>query len=133
MLDERRAQEDRIVALKGVYVPTPDSATIPGLAINRGDGILIKLWRAIFVDKKMQVAQIGAPTANNIVDYVKLMIESNIPKEEINNQLVFYISPTWMRRYREKKKEYYGAKTPLIPVLNLRRLKTSQIFLSANW
>lgn len=91
-----------------MHVPTPETATIPGLAINRGDGIFIKLWRAMFVDTKIQMAQIGAPTDQNIVDYTKSMIEKNIPKEEINNTLIFYLSPTWLRRYKERKRVLFG-------------------------
>jgi len=108
-LDKRRAQEDRVVAIKGVHVNTPDTATIPGLAIHRGDGILIKLWRAFYLDKKYKVAQIGAPTPNNIVDYVKALIDSNIPVEEKNvSGLVLYLSPTWLRAHVERKRVLFG-------------------------
>lgn len=108
-LDKRARQEDRIVAIKGVHVPTPDNATIPGLAINRSDGILIKLWRAYFIDKKYKSANIGAPTPNNIVDYVKALIEKNVPEEEKNNAgLIIYLSKTWLRTHVERKRVLFG-------------------------
>lgn len=108
-IDKRRAQEDRIVAVKGVHVKTPETTEIPGLAINRGDGVLIKLWRALHVTKKYKAAQIGVPTTSNIVDYVKALIESNVPEEEKNNPgLVYYLSPTWVRRHVERKRILFG-------------------------
>src|SRR5690606_31854259 len=108
-LDKRARQEDRIVAVKGVHVPTPDNATIPGLAINRGDGILIKLWRAYFIDKKFKSAQIGAPSNSNIVDYLKTFLESNVPLEEINSaNIILYLSKEWLRRHVERKRVLFG-------------------------
>lgn len=108
-IDKRRAQEDRIVAIKGVHVKTPETTQIPGLAINRGDGILIKLWRALYIDKKYKVAQIGIPTASNIVDYVKSIIDENLPEEEKNNSgFVLYMSPSWMRKHVERKRVLFG-------------------------
>lgn len=108
-LDKRARQEDRIVAVKGVYVPTPDSTQIPGLAIHRSDGILIKLWRAYFLEKKFKSAQIGAPTNSNIVDYVKNLLEKNVPLEEINSaNLILYLSQEWIRRHVERKRVLFG-------------------------
>lgn len=108
-LDKRARKEDRMVATKGVYVKTPDDATISGLAIHRGDGIFIKLWRALYVDKKIKFALIGSPTAANIVDYVKNAIDSNVPEEEKNNAgIVFYLSPTWLRAHVERKRVLFG-------------------------
>jgi len=108
-LDKRARQEDRIVAVKGVYVPTPDTTQIPGLAIHRSDGILIKLWRAYFLEKKFKSAQIGAPSNSNIVDYVKNLLEKNVPLEEINSaNLILYLSPEWIRRHVERKRVLFG-------------------------
>ena len=108
-LDKRRAQEDRKVAINGVHVATPEEAAIPGLAIHRGDGLAIKLWRAYHIFKKYSVAQIGKPDPSNIVDYVKSLIESNIPEEERNNHnLVLYLSPDWMRAHAERKRQLFG-------------------------
>ncbi len=108
-LDKRRAQEDRIVAINGVYVKPPVDTDIPGLAIHRGDGIGVKLWRALNIEKKYKVAQIGKPTKSNIVDYVKDLIEANIPEEERNNpNMVLYLSHDWMRAHAERKRQLFG-------------------------
>ena len=108
-LDKKARQEDRIVATKGVHVKTPDNATIPGLAIHRGDGIFIKLWRAVNIDKKVTFSLIGNPTSANIVDYVKNLIDKNIPEEEKNNEgLVLYMSKSWLRAHVERKRVLFG-------------------------
>lgn len=111
-IDKRARQEDRIVSIKGVYVPTPEDTEIPGLAIHRSDGLLIKLWRAMNYKKQFHVANIGAPTHANIVDYVKELIVKNLPKEEINSpDLVLYLSPEWLRAHMERKRILFGHDT----------------------
>jgi hypothetical protein len=108
-LDKQARLEDRIVAVKGVYVETPENATVPGKAIHRGDGLLITLWKAFHFDKKYKVALVGAPDENNIVDYVKAVIEKNMPEDTKNTQgLYFYLSPSWMRKYKERKRVIFG-------------------------
>jgi len=108
-LMKKARQEDRKVAINGVYVKTPDDATIAGRAINRGDGILIKLWRAYFIDNKFKIANIGLPTINNIVDYVPQFIEANLKEEDKNQEgLVLYLSPSWLRKYKTRKRELFG-------------------------
>lgn len=107
--DKRVRQEDRKVAINGIHVKTPDNATVPGKAIHRGDGLLLQLWRAYWVDNKFRVANIAKPTTANIVDHVKEVIEKNVPEESKNQEgLVFYLSPYWMRRYKERKRELFG-------------------------
>ncbi|MDC7994455.1 hypothetical protein [Altibacter sp. HG106] len=111
-LDKRRGQEDRVVSIKGVHVATPDNTNIPGLAIHRGDGILIKLWRALYYDKKYRVAQIEAPTKQNILDHEVQLIEKNIPEEERNAPgLILYMSPDWVRARMTRKRIEYGENT----------------------
>lgn len=108
-LMKKARQEDRKVAINGVYVKTPDEATIAGRAINRGDGILIKLWRAYFIDQKFKIANVGLPTVSNIVDYVPAVIEANLKEEDKNTEgLVFYLSPSWLRKYKSRKRELFG-------------------------
>lgn len=108
-LMKKARQEDRRVAINGVYVKTPDDATVAGKAIHRGDGLLIKLWRAYFVDSKFKIANVGVPTTTNIVDYVPAVIEANLKEEDKNQEgLVFYLSPTWLRRYKTRKRELFG-------------------------
>lgn len=107
--DKRVRQEDRKVAINGIHVKTPDNATVPGKAIHRGDGLLLQLWRAYWIDKKIRIANLPAPTPVNIVDYVKDVIEANVPEESKNTEgMVFYLSPYWMRRYKERKRQLFG-------------------------
>jgi len=108
-LDKKVRQEDRKVAINGVFVKTPDTATVGGRAIHRGDGLLVQLWKAYWYDLKFRVANIGDPSTTNIVDYVKDVIEANIPEESKNSEgMVFYLSPYWMRRYKERKRQLFG-------------------------
>ncbi|MAR57243.1 MAG: hypothetical protein CMM93_08680 [Rickettsiales bacterium] len=109
-LDKKARQEDRIVAVKGVHVPTPETTQIPGLAIHRSDGLLIKLFRAFYYEMKYRAALIGKPTEANIVDYVKKVVEVNIPEEERNNPgLVLYLSKQWLRTHIERKRVIFGS------------------------
>ncbi|WP_026755039.1 hypothetical protein [Sediminibacter sp. Hel_I_10] len=108
-LMKKARQEDRRVAINGVYVKTPENATIPGRAINRAEGILVKLWRAYFIDKKFKIANIGNPTVTNIVDYIPAFIESNLKEEDKNQEgLYLYLSPSWMRKYKSRKRQLFG-------------------------
>ncbi len=108
-LDKKVRQEDRKVAINGIHVPTPNNATVPGKAIHRGDGLIVQLWKAYWYDKKFRIANLPDPTTTNIVDYVKDVIEANVPEESKNSEgMVFYLSPYWMRRYKERKRELFG-------------------------
>ncbi|HUI32011.1 MAG TPA: hypothetical protein VLY84_00210 [Dysgonamonadaceae bacterium] len=108
-LDKKARQEDRMVSINGVFVKTPENATIPGNAINRGDGILIQLWRAYFYDQKFKIANIGLPTDANIVDYIPQLLEKNIPEESKNaDNLIIYLSPTWLKKYKIRYRQLYG-------------------------
>lgn len=108
-LMKKARQEDRKVAINGVYVKTPETATVAGRAINRSPGILHKLWYAYFVEKKFKIANVGLPTLENIVDYVPKVIENNLLEEDKNTEgLVFYLSPSWMRHYKTRKRQLFG-------------------------
>lgn len=110
--DKQARTEDRIVAINGVYSPTPDDATVPGQAINRGDGLMIQLFRALHIDKKIKVPNIGSPSTMNIVDYVTQVIENNLD-ETIRNKsgLVFNLHPDWLRAYKTRYKQIHGTET----------------------
>lgn len=108
-LMKKARQEDRKVAINGVYVKTPTDSTVPGKAINRSEGILAKLWRAYFIDGKFKVANIGLPTPTNIVEYIPKLIESNLKEEDKNTEgLVLYLSPTHLRNHKSRKRELFG-------------------------
>lgn len=111
-IDKRARLEDRIAAVKGIYVPTPDGATIAGLAKNRADGLLIKLYRAFYYANKFVIAHVAAPTKSNILDHVKEVIVANIPEEERSSKsLVYYLSHDWMVAYAERKRQIFGLDT----------------------
>ncbi len=106
---KKARQEDRKVAINGVYVKTPDTSQVPGRAINRGDGIVYKLWKAFWIDKKFKIAKVAAPTPQNIVDHVPEVIEANLKEEDKNQDgLVFYLSPSWLRKYKARKRQLFG-------------------------
>lgn len=108
-LIKKARQEDRKVAINGVYVKTPDTATSAGNAINRGDGLIVQLFRAYFYDKKFKIANIGTPTTSNIVDYVVSLIEKNISEDDKNaDGKVVYLSPSWLRAYKVRYRQLYG-------------------------
>ena len=108
-LMKKARQEDRKVAVNGVFVATPDDSTVAGRAINRSEGVIAKLWRAYFMDKKFKIANVGLPTRTNIVDYVPSVIEANLKEEDKNTEgLVFYLSPSWLRHHKSRKRELFG-------------------------
>ena len=112
-LDKKARVEDRKVAIAGVHsVPPKGKETKPGAAINRGDGLLIQLWRAYHFDKKYKRANIGVPTKQNIVDYVGRAIEANMA-EEVRNQgnIVVNVSADVLRWYKTRYKEIHGLET----------------------
>lgn len=110
--DKKARAEDRKSAVKGVYVQTPDDATVGGKAINRQDGILYQLWKAIYVNKKVKTTNLGYANPQNIVDYVKDVVEKNLT-EEIRDEtnLVYYMEPDHMRWYKTRLRELRGTET----------------------
>jgi len=110
-LDKKARTEDRMSGVKGVYVSTPDTATVAGKAINRQNGLLHQIWKAI-LDEKIKTPNLGVATFENIVDYVESVVEANL-KEEIkdNQNLVYYLEPKHVRWYKKRKKQLVGETT----------------------
>ncbi|MCH8490022.1 MAG: hypothetical protein LAT81_08855 [Oceanicaulis sp.] len=99
---EKAREEDKICAVRGVHFPNPDTKK-PGPFINRSNGVLKILLDQMYKTYK-PFKQLGKPTTTNIVDYVKAMCEG-IPEEKRNMPgLYLYMSPTWRRRYYERRK-----------------------------
>lgn len=127
-LDKKARQEDRMASIKGVYVETPDDATEPGKAIHRMNGLLYILWEAFYVKKKFRAANIGAPTKENVVDYVYKLIESNL-SEEVRNMpgLKVYMSFDWVRDYKSRYKQINGLNNdftgPALDIDNYENIK----------
>ncbi|OJX55544.1 MAG: hypothetical protein BGO88_04840 [Flavobacterium sp. 38-13] len=110
-LDKQARTEDRIASIKGVYVETPEDATVPGRFINRQNGLLYLAQQARDVTKKYRPFDLGLPTAVNIVDYVDNFIKS-LPYD-VRNQLglVFYLSEEWLKTYKRRYEQLYGTNT----------------------
>ncbi|MBW3519518.1 hypothetical protein [Flavobacterium sp. NKUCC04_CG] len=101
-LVKRQAADDRIAQINGIYVATPDGDGNPGAAINSQDGLMYYWYYFRDVAKKYRAFDIGRPTPENIVDYIKTMIEK-IPETERNEQgNEIQISSTLMHWYRER-------------------------------
>lgn len=110
-LDKQARTEDRIASIKGVYVETPEDATVPGRFINRQNGLLYLAQQARDVTKKYRPFDLGLPTPVNIVDYVDDFIKS-LPYD-VRNQLglVFYLSEEWLKTYKRRYEQLYGTNT----------------------
>jgi len=112
-LDKKARVEDRKVAIAGIHsVSKEKKPEKPGAAINRGDGLLIQLFRAYHYDKKYKRANINTPNKQNIVEYVGQLIESNMP-EEVRNQgnIVVNVSADVLRWYKSRYKQIHGTET----------------------
>lgn len=80
-LVKRQMADDRKAQINGIYVQTPDGDGYTGAAINSQDGLMYLFYQFRDVKKKYRAFDIGVPTKENIVDYIKTMIEM-VPEEE---------------------------------------------------
>ncbi|MFV8268449.1 hypothetical protein ACNQGP_00755 [Flavobacterium sp. GT2N3] len=107
-LDKKARVEDRIATIKGVYVATPEDATVAGRSINRQNGLLYIAQQARDVTKKYRAFDLGMPTTANIVDYVDSLIKA-LPQDVREQQgLVLYLSDEWLRAYKRRSETLYG-------------------------
>ena len=107
-LDKKARVEDRIATIKGVYVATPEDATVAGRSINRQNGLLYIAQQARDVTKKYRAFDLGMPTTANIVDYVDSFIKA-LPQDVREQQgLVLYLSDEWLRAYKRRSETLYG-------------------------
>lgn len=101
-IDKKARVEDRVATIKGVYVATPEDATVAGKSINRQNGLLYLAQQARDVTKKYRPFDLGMPTTTNIVDYVDRFIKS-LPMDVREQQgLVLYLSDEWLRMYKRR-------------------------------
>lgn len=99
---EKAREEDKIVLINGIHVPTADDETVAQSFMYRGKGLL-KLFQEQ-INKTYKAFHMGVPTSANIVDYVKEMGE-RIPAEiRTAPGLHLYMSPSWIRKYNERRK-----------------------------
>jgi hypothetical protein len=107
-LDKKARVEDRVATIKGVYVPTPEDATVAGKSINRQNGLLYLAQQARDVTKKYRPFDLGMPTTSNIVDYVDSFIK-RLPQDVREQQgLVLYLSDEWLRSYKRRTEVISG-------------------------
>ncbi len=110
-LDKKARVEDRIATIKGVYVATPEDATVAGRSINRQNGLLYIAQQARDVTKKYRAFDLGMPTTANIVDYVDSFIKA-LPQDVREQQgLVLYLSDEWLRAYKRRDEAIRGINT----------------------
>lgn len=110
-LDQQARLEDRKSTIGGIFVQTPKNATVGASYMNRQDGVLYQLWKAINVTKKLKVFGLGLPTTANIVDYVDAMIKRLPDEVREQNGLVLYLSDEWIRAYKRRYEQVYGSYT----------------------
>ena len=108
-LDQQARLEDRKSTIGGIFVQTPKDATKPASYMNRQDGVLYQLWKAINVTKKLKVFGLGLPTTSNIVDYVDAMIKALPDEVREMNGLVLYISDDWIKAYKRRYEQIHGS------------------------
>lgn len=110
-LDKRARIEDRVSTISGVYVATPENATTAASYMQRQDGLLYQIWKAINVTKKLKPFDLGLPTTSNIVDYVDSMIKALPDEVRIQQGLKFYLSDEWLRAYKRRYEQIHGSYT----------------------
>lgn len=95
-LDDRKAQ------INGIYVETPEGDDYTGMAVNSQNGLLYLFHDYRDVKKKYRAFSLGKPTKENIVDYVKDMIESMPETDRTEDGLEIGLSYEKLQWYRER-------------------------------
>jgi len=97
--------DSRIAQVNGIYVKTPKELT--GLNVNSQNGIRALWYYYRDIEKKYKAFDIGEPTKQNIVDYIKTMIEM-IPLNKRNQQgWEIQLSSDLMLWYAERAGDFY--------------------------
>lgn len=97
--------DSRIAMVNGIFVKTPKELT--GLNVNSQNGIRALWYYYRDIEKKYKAFDIGEPTKENIVDYVKTMIE-RIPLHKRNQQgWEIQMSSDMMIWYAERAGDFY--------------------------
>lgn len=98
--------DSRIAMVNGIFVKTPKELT--GLNVNSQNGIRSLWYYYRDIEKKYKAFDIGEPTKENIVDYVKTMIEK-IPLHKRNQQgWEIQMSTDMLLWYKERAGEFYA-------------------------
>ncbi|EHO13843.1 hypothetical protein [Myroides odoratimimus] len=101
-LMKRAMADDTNAQINGIFVENPGGDDKPGRAVNSQNGLLYLYHYYRDIEKKYRPFKLGRPTKENIVDYVKQMVES-IPELERNAPgLELQLSATLLGWYRER-------------------------------
>jgi len=104
---KKAAEEDQIGHIRGVYVPTLDAATAPGLAIYKQRGVL-KLIKEAQTRRVYLPYDLGVPTEENIVDYVEAFV-NRIPEYWRDMPgMVMYMATYWVEAYLKRREILKG-------------------------
>lgn len=111
---KKAAEEDQLAQIRGVYVATGDSATVPGLSIQKMDGLLkhIKNAQERFVYKPFDL---GVPTEENICDYVENFVMSVPEYWRDTEGMIFYMSTYWLNAYLIRRETLKGLMPTYVP------------------
>lgn len=101
-LVKRQMADDRKAQINGVYVETPEGDGYTGAAINSQNGLMYLFQQFRDVKKKYRAFDIGLPTKENIVDYIKTMIELMPEEERHTPGLEIGLSFEKLQWYRER-------------------------------
>ncbi len=104
---KKAADEDQIGHIRGINVPTLDTATVPGLAIYKQRGLL-KLIKEAQARRVYLPYDLGVPTEENIVDYVEAFV-NKIPEYWRDMPgMVMYMATYWVEAYLKRREILKG-------------------------
>lgn len=99
-LMKQQVLDSRIAQINGIFAQQPDD--VAGYNVNSQNGLRYLWWLYRDVKKKYQAVELGAPTPDNIVDYIEALIMS-IPEQK--REMPGYeieLSYTVLKWYKEK-------------------------------
>lgn len=101
-LVKRQMADDTNAQINGIFVQNPGGDGKPGMAVNSQNGLLYLYHYYRDIEKKYRPFRIGRPTKENIVDYVKKMVEGIPEKYRRNQGLELEIPENILGWYRER-------------------------------
>lgn len=101
-LIKRQLADDTNAQINGIHVKSPGGNGKPGRAVNSQNGLLYLYQQYRDVEKKYRPFKLGRPTQENIVDYVKQMVESMPELERRAPGLELQLTATLLGWYRER-------------------------------
>ncbi|MDO5858993.1 hypothetical protein Q2490_17080 [Myroides odoratimimus] len=99
---KRAMADDTNAQINGIHVENPGGDGKPGRAVNSQNGLLYLYHYYRDIENKYRPFKIGRPTKENIVDYIKQMIEAIPELERRAPGLELQLSATLLGWYRER-------------------------------